>query len=215
MAHSPDHNNQNIVDIKDASGGQSHVDAKTADVLMAHMLDYYVKLHSIVTKKMGHAKSATSERIAELQEQNGDQDDEALNKYKELLGLWDQVLELLEKSGVTTETMEDISAMEESYPQAIRNHYDRLVEMDKALVSLIAEVEDEKYQELYRHSKEITERIQKGKNLMSALPGSEYDQGTQNPKTDEKKDSAPAKNGEKERDEMVIIRNGKRYMLID
>lgn len=145
-----------------------------SDELMQPLLDYYVKLHEVVQKKLGHAKTATQHGLEKFTADDGS---DLPQKLAELDQLWNEILEMFREAGLSTQDLEEIEKTLMLIPNAIRAHYEDLIERDRALRALIDEITSRDYLEAYEHARRITKKLQSAPNLMSGLKPDDYEQG--------------------------------------
>ncbi|GEM_PF-3256077 len=152
-----------------------------AHKVMSHLMGYYVKLSSVVRKKLVHASTATKKRLKDIEiapEEEIEAKESVIGKYQRLDRLWEQFILVLSRSSMAMEDFEKINETMNALnfiPDSIRAYYDVLVQIDEELQSLIQEIGDEDYQQNYEQCKKIAILIQKGKNLISGLDETEYD----------------------------------------
>ncbi|MCB9990865.1 MAG: hypothetical protein H6867_05750 [Rhodospirillales bacterium] len=178
----------------------------------------------LICQKLAHAHTATRKHIDDLKEEAQSSDNpgklDLADKYDRLDELWAQIVAYLKQPGVSTDMMEQINDAVDCIPKCIKLYYDTLVKMDTELLELIKEINDEEYQALYHKSRKIAETIQKGRNLLSDLPRSEYDlqKALPAPPMDEKatKKLAKPKSGMTGKEAgVMVLPNGKKVRVLE
>ncbi len=142
---------------------------------MEIVFDHYVKHHKVVLTKLGHAQSATAQSIQEinnLREQFELEDDtknfSELQKYD---AVWETIIQMFRRSGVSEEELAKIENILLTIPKAIRQYYDLLIQQDRMLQALIAELKHERYE---KARAEIA-KVQNFPDMMSGLPANEFE----------------------------------------
>lgn len=153
-----------------------------AHALMQPLLDHYIKLHQVVHKKLGHAKTATQHGLETV---DADENSELPKKLQELDTIWDEILSMFREAGLSTQDLEEIEKNLMLIPCAIKQYYQELIERDKALTGLIDEITAGEYTSAYEQAKKITEQLQGVPNLMSGLGPKDYEDQALQDSTDE------------------------------
>ncbi len=153
------------------------MEPERADELMELVLDYYVRHHQVVFKKLHKAQEATVKSIEELEglsvsagtaAQPADQ--AKLHMVREYDQMWEQIIILFKAHGATEEDLARIENILLGIPRTIKRHYDMLVQQDKELQALIASLKTDEY----KQACEIIGKVQSMPNPMTGLTQREY-----------------------------------------
>lgn len=157
------------------SGDQVAIDHKNAERLMCSVLEYYIKHHDVVLKKLDHARDATKKSINEIDVVSKasilDVPDEQKQEIQAYDDMWMQIIEHFRDSGVSEDELIKIEEILTKIPRLIKKYYDLLVEQDHVLQKLMEELKSDEYQEAL----EITENIQSRTDSLSGLSPHEFD----------------------------------------
>lgn len=148
-----------------------------ADELMELVLDYYIKHHQVVFKKLHKAQEATHKSIAELEGLSlaagtdaPPADEAKLHIVREYDQMWEQIITLFKAHGATEEDLARIEDILLGIPRTIKRHYDMLVQQDRELQALIASLKTEEY----KKACQIISKVQSMPNPMTGLTHEEY-----------------------------------------
>jgi hypothetical protein len=144
-----------------------------AHELMSLVLEHYIKHHEVVFKKLHIAQEATVKSLQELekmapglQSKSGNTIDD-IRKYEHM---WGAIIEMFKAHGATEDDLERIEHVLLAIPRAIKQHYDAIIEQDKALQKLIASLNTDEYKKAVA----IINEVQSRPNPMSGLGPEEY-----------------------------------------
>ncbi len=149
----------------------NQLDPQEAERLMTYVLEHYIKHYDAVMRKMGHARTATSKSIAEIDEADDSSSYKELSEIQGYEVMWDKVIKLYSNSGVSEEELEKIDSILSGMPRIIKKYYEVLVKQDHVLQTLLAELECEEYKEAIQ----VTRKVQSQPNKMSGLSVCAYD----------------------------------------
>jgi len=146
--------------------------AEITEELLSYVLGHYIKHHKVVLTKLNHAQKATEESIAEIKQLlKNIEETEEIKKIKLYDNMWGLIIETFRQSGVSEDELNNIENILLTIPETIKKYYDILIEKDKALQSLIKDLNSDKYQRAF----EITNKVQANINPMSGLGPEEYE----------------------------------------
>lgn len=166
-------------------GFKNNAHATQAEEATIAVMEHYIRHHEVVLRKLSHAHEATIASIQEIEAMMGELENAAdhtrnLAEVRKYDGLWLNIIDMFRQAGVSETELNKIEKVLTGIPQAIKTHYDALVEKDKVLLKMIEDLGSEKY----RRAFELIRKAQGGTNPMSGLSNNEYD-------TDDEHDEAP------------------------
>jgi hypothetical protein len=148
--------------------GTDYPDETESEELMSRALDYYLKRHEVVGKKLAHARTATQQSIGDLGQQQNQDDPQSVYAYE---SIWDSILDEFHGSGISEEEFQAIEKTLTLIPSLIRKYYDILVQEDQVLQDLITELGSPAYQKALQ----TISRLQANKDPLSGLEPGEFD----------------------------------------
>jgi hypothetical protein len=150
-------------------------DPQTSHDVMMKVFEHFQKHHLIVSKKLTHARTATSQSLADMKAVYKDLRLET--KTKEYLDvsrfddLWGQIIEDFSSSGISEAELQQIEQILLIIPDTIKRYYEVLVTHDRILQQLIAELDSPEYKQAI----EMTQTLQARRGRMSGLKPDVYD----------------------------------------
>ncbi len=153
----------------------SGLNPEQADEVMNFALDYYIKRHDIVFRKLKHARDATKQSIEVIDNQTPEDVSELAGIKKDEIEAYDEmwrgILDIFKQAGVSEDDLGKIEQTLTLIPSLIKKYYDLRLEQDKVLQTLMAEVESDEYKKAVA----FVHNLQRRPDLMSGLPAEEFD----------------------------------------
>jgi len=151
--------------------GQStqELSEEKAEELVGYALEHYLKHRDAVMKKLGHAHTATSKSIKDIDESDvGSKDRDVCIAYD---GMWLDIIEKFKESGVSEDDLSKVDHILTRIPALIKNYYDAFVAQDKALQALLQGLESPEY----KQALQAVKTIQSEPDMLSGLDPDEFD----------------------------------------
>lgn len=117
--------------------------------LTSMLLDHYLKHHEIVLAKLRFAQDATKTCIDEVRnvhEKIKSHDNTSIHAFKDFDKMWEEVLDMFMKGGLSEDEMAEIEKMVTAMPKDIKKHYDALSIQDKTFLKLVESLNTNAYQ---------------------------------------------------------------------
>ena len=119
-------------------------DMEEGDAICHLTLEYYIKHHEVVSRKLGHARDATDQV-----------ENHTAKRYSHL---WKEIIQIFHSVSLSEEELRTIEEIIEKLPAQIKKIYDQLVALDQVLQKLIKELDQDCYRDALKFAKEVQKK---------------------------------------------------------
>lgn len=161
-------------DVIDAQIVEEWPDEDETHTLTDTLLDHYLKHYEVVFSKLKIAQEATHkcmEEVREVYEKAKERDNTNVMQFKDFDKMWEDVLALFMKGGMSEEDIFEIEKLITVIPKDIREHYDEISQQDKSFLALIESLNTA----AYKKAKEKVVKLQAQPNPLNGRTSEDYD----------------------------------------
>lgn len=143
-------------------------DKNEAHNVIRVVFEHYQLHTKVVGKKLNHAQTATRKSIENVDAESAESHIATLYDTS-----WGKIIALFNECGLTQEELFDIEKILDTLPANIRVHFERLIELDQTLQTMMAALEKMNYEEAIK----VVNTVQSRENPMSGLSQKHYEEG--------------------------------------